>query len=165
MLRGSRPRLGVSCPNAGLRRQTASWCWGCYENYKGKANHVGHLGHRAVAPAAKTWRIEHVKKPEVGAAAATGSQGCSDERLKKKYPTLVEWMSETKWEDGSVRETSSISFTLEGGIPKLALNDRALKRTLYLTADTLEVGLEALERHLRAGTGDWRAWSAKTKTR
>jgi len=76
---------------------------------------------------------------------------------------IWEHLTATTWDDGSFRETSALSFFVEDGLVKCALNDKDLKRSLYMTGTTLEAVLEALEGQLEAGGGDWRLWHANKR--
>jgi len=76
-------------------------------------------------------------------------------------PTVCEWLTSAHYDDGELRETSTIGLFVDCGVLKLCLNDRDLCRTLYVTSDSLEGALEALEKALRGGTPDWRPWKGK----
>jgi hypothetical protein len=75
-----------------------------------------------------------------------------------KCPVLVEYLSAGAYEDGTVRQTSTITIFVEGRGVKLALNDREVRRGLYVQGDTLEDALRALERHVSSERPDWRRW-------
>jgi len=104
-----------------------------------------------------------MKKPEAQPQTPGAKAILRDPALNKKFPQLVEHLTCDEWEDGTARETSTISIFAEQGAIKLALNDRAMKRSAYLTAETLEQALHGLETGLAKGTLDWRQWGARTK--
>lgn len=85
--------------------------------------------------------------------------------LLVKCPILVEYLSAGAYEDGTVRQTSTITVFVEGRGVKLALNDRDMRRGLYVTGDTLEDALKALEKHVGLDRPDWRRWPAEEKSR
>ena len=74
----------------------------------------------------------------------------------ERYPALVEYMTLDKWEDGKPRATASLLLFMDQGRVKARFSDRALSRTLWLSAESLRVLLECLEADLEEGTGDWR---------
>ena len=75
---------------------------------------------------------------------------------KARWPQLIEYLNAAAWDDGSPRETSTLMLLIEDGWLKVCLNDRAVGRSLWQSADTLMDALDALEDHLVAGTGEWR---------
>ena len=98
-----------------------------------------------------------MKKP--ASAIPNGNVLANSEFLAKertRWPNLVEYLSQTKWDDGSARETSTLMLLVEDGMLKACINDRALGRSLWVAADELNVALDALEGHLESGQGDWR---------
>jgi len=105
-----------------------------------------------------------VKRPSVGSDGVVGSNAaCTDERFAKLYPTLLEYLTDAKWDDGKDREVSTLTISLMEGCINLALNDRALSRSLYTTAETLMEALKLLEGSLASGKSSWRSWKAKKK--
>lgn len=86
-----------------------------------------------------------------------------DDPFRRKHPRIVEMLSDDRWEDGSERELSSLSLKWQEGHVLAVLNDQDLKRSLYVAATGVPEALQALERQLEAGTGDWRKWGARTK--
>jgi hypothetical protein len=76
---------------------------------------------------------------------------------------LAAHLSDLAWDDGQVREPSAITVRAEGTRFNVALNDRDAKASLYVTADTLDEALEALEAALKRPGADWRPWKAGTK--
>lgn len=104
-----------------------------------------------------------MKKPEQASAKKQGKHETSDEAFAKKFPTLLEFLTTAEWEDGTARETSTLTVFIEDGAFKVAVNDRDLKQSIYLTGKTLQDALGAAERALGGGTADWRAWSGKKR--
>jgi hypothetical protein len=98
-----------------------------------------------------------MKKPTGGYPGKTAVP--SGELLRQersKFPRLVEYLEETKWDDGSRRETSTLMLLIEDGWLKACLNDRANGCSLWVTGDALVAVLDALEGHLERGDGEWR---------
>lgn len=107
--------------------------------------------------------IMGMKKPTAGKGKTGQAGSCPDAKLMKAYPTLVEYLVTVKWDDGSARERSTVTLFIEDGSVKLALNDRDLSRSLYVTADSLDEALGALEEALKDDSADWRAWKGRKK--
>lgn len=103
-----------------------------------------------------------MKKPTSDSPKGKG-QAAADTKFAEKFPTILEYLTDAKWEDGTDREVSSVTVFVEDGYFKLALNDKDLRRSLYVTGETLEKALLALEKGLNGQTADWRAWNARTK--
>lgn len=79
------------------------------------------------------------------------------------HPLLWEHLSSGIYDDGSSRETSTLSVFVDGGTLKAALNDRQERRSLYVTAHGLRELLDALEVKLEGSDGDWRMWKGGSK--
>jgi hypothetical protein len=99
-----------------------------------------------------------MKKPTKEQEDLAAVAGHADEGFTKKYPTLAEYMTTQAWEGGGVREPSAISLSIKDGLWQAALNDKALKQSLYSSAATLAEALKALEGALADGVGAWRPW-------
>lgn len=98
-----------------------------------------------------------MKKPDVRAELTAGAREAIASDLSKRWPTLWEYLSSAKWDDGSVRETSTLMLLVDEGRLKGCLNDRALERSCWVAADSLMGLLESLEAALESGGTDWRA--------
>lgn len=70
------------------------------------------------------------------------------------------YLCDTSWDDGSARETTTVLVFVEAGAFKVAINDRALARSAFLSADSLLGLLDAAELALREEELDWRAKKA-----
>lgn len=102
-----------------------------------------------------------MKRPEVKLAGGSAASGaCSDDVFVKKYPNILIYLTDASWEDGKDRELSQLSISVRNGAIALALNDKALKQSLYTQADTLTEALKLMEGALQDGSGEWRAWNA-----
>lgn len=82
----------------------------------------------------------------------------SDEKFLRKYPEITAYLSDTSWEDGAAREPSALSVFIEGGMFKVAMNDKDLRRSLYISGVTFEAAMASLETALGKSQADWRSW-------
>lgn len=94
-------------------------------------------------------------KPKVtDAQGGTAPVGMAD---KKKFPTLIEYLTRTSYDDGSPRQTSTVMVFIDQGHVKACLNDRDAGRAGWMSADALGSVLDELERALADDSIDWRA--------
>lgn len=101
-----------------------------------------------------------MQKPSPAQAASVSSRGFADESWLKKYPTIVEYLTTSKWDDGTARELSSIAVTCSDGSVQIALNDKDLKQSLYTTAGSFTEAMGLMEKALQAGVEGWRPWKS-----
>ena len=74
-----------------------------------------------------------MKKKEV--VNAPGSPAASVDGMSK-LPSLAEWMTATTYDDGTTRQTPTVTFWCQGGEWKANLRDRAEGLCLWLSAET-----------------------------
>ncbi len=106
---------------------------------------------------------KYLTTKEAAAPAATVSATVDAAGCLKELEALLEYMTLERWEGGGAREPATVTVFFEGGGLRLALNDRAMRRSMYVTAGTVEAGLRALDKALRSSSGDWRAWKGSAK--
>lgn len=99
--------------------------------------------------------MKRVDSPRPAPAGA----GLADAEFAYEHPRLTEFLHDLKWDDGSARESGTISVRIEDGRWNIALNDRDGRSSAYVTAGTLAEGYRMLERGIVAGTLDWRPWN------
>lgn len=80
-----------------------------------------------------------------------------DETLRGWVPHIHDHLTEQVWEDGKRRMTSTLLIFCEGGMWKARLNDRAVKISAWVSGESWEALLEAIERGLAAESLEWRA--------
>lgn len=80
-----------------------------------------------------------------------------------KHPEIMAFLTDVSYDDGTPRELSTVALFTEDGAFKVALNDKDMKRSLYVSGDSAMTALDALEAVLKRGGGDWRAWNQRTK--
>lgn len=92
-----------------------------------------------------------------GGPATTGN-GPADATA---WPTLLEYLTTTKYPDGSPRETSCVVITADASGWRGCVSDKDNQRTLWKVSETVEGLLLALEAALMADDpSDWRQSSA-----
>lgn len=103
-----------------------------------------------------------MKRPDA-AVPVTGMIGLvRDDRASKTYPRLVEFLSDTQWDDGKPRQPGSLTFFIEDGIWKACLNDRENDASLYVSGDAQAACMASLEKRLDGSVpAEWRAWKKK----
>lgn len=100
-----------------------------------------------------------MKKPSSTIAADGRPCDVPDHASLKAMPLLMEMLTTDRWDDGTPRLPSAISLFIEDGRWKAAINDKDLRASLYVTADTLVGALKALESALASPSPDWRGWN------
>ena len=73
-----------------------------------------------------------------------------------EHPTLAAMLTQTRWEDGSQRRTSTVLFFVEEGALRVCLNDREAGQSCFLTVGGVKEALEALEAGLVEDNLTWR---------
>lgn len=72
------------------------------------------------------------------------------------YPTLFEFLTSTRWEDGAGRITGTFTMSYDRGRLKCSLNDRDGGNFVFVTLSPAEVVWEQLERVLSSPSTEWR---------
>jgi len=94
----------------------------------------------------------------------TASESASGQRaaesLESPYwvglSTLMEYLTQTTWEDGTDRQTSQIKLWVDGGEHKAMLADRENGMVLFHTAGSFHDLLSEIDSQLVSGEADWR---------
>jgi len=74
----------------------------------------------------------------------------------KKMPTLVQWLTETAWDNGDAREPGSLLIFAQDLRWKGMLTDKDNGYVCFVTAEDVDGVLAALEKGLLANSLDWR---------
>lgn len=143
------------CPNRGVR----PWVWPCPECwsnvFKGR-NYRGHIGELSRSEWIERYAMPvWAKKSQAPSADAVPALSLA-ESDRKRYEALVEMMELSSWEDGTPRQTSTMTLFIDSGSLKACLNDRDGDRTAWVSADSFKGLLDALEKGLRDDSLDWR---------
>lgn len=85
--------------------------------------------------------------------------------LLASYPNVLEYMSASRYDDGALRQTSTMVLCVDQGALKACLNDRDRARSLWASGASLEDVLRDLEEDLSSGTGAWRSYAGGKKPR
>lgn len=96
-------------------------------------------------------------------AADESKQTLEDPAAQLAWPTLVEHLGETEWDDGGAREPSALTVKLRGGSWNLMLTDFNLKASAFTTASRLAEGLDLMEAALASGTLKFHRWKDSGK--
>jgi hypothetical protein len=78
------------------------------------------------------------------------------------FPAVTSMVVCESFPDGSPRATSSVTLFWHDGSLKACLNDKDADLTAWVSADTLEGLLEALEKGLQVDGLDWRKGGRRT---
>lgn len=91
------------------------------------------------------------------AADSAGSAAVTEERqFVKDFPLVWEYLTETKFADGSARATSSLNIFFQDGDCKVCLRDRDAGEVLWATAEGPLSALKVLEGMLATPDPGWR---------
>lgn len=92
------------------------------------------------------------------APKATENAGASlaDPQFAKKYPTLWLYLSQTKWDDETLRLPSGLTVFVSDGLFKGLLKENNEQLCLWVAAPSFFGVLEALEMALNCPAPDWR---------
>lgn len=83
----------------------------------------------------------------------------------KKCPELVEFLTLTRYMDGSPRAVGTVRLLVEGGRLKACFNDNDTGRYGFVALDALQGLPGALERVLAGNKVDWRRSKEQTGRR
>lgn len=137
-------------------QDSSGWCGLCYANVRGRANYKGHCGYRV--PRSRFWSYQDMaitrRSGPGGAASDTPmSQDCA---FCKAYPGLAEFISKSRWEDGTDRTLGTIMLLCEEGRAKVWVNDKDAGLSCWVSGDTVTAALRAAEKAVVGSGGDWR---------
>jgi len=132
------------------------WCSACYASRRGRE-----AGHRKLPrlsePVFNPFEESDVamKRPNAEAVQPSG-QSLKDEVFEGFYPKLLAHLSDTAWDDGKPRKTSTLLLLVENARWKAFFHDRDGKRGFWLSAESWEWLLEALEAAVDSSSTEWR---------
>lgn len=148
-------------------RQCKRWkeCPLCRAGVLGIINHTAELHKRRKELQEKGNGQMPLKKPDV-----TASDGGVPKRTREGdewvlYPTLMEYLAEDRYEDGSARRTATLLIFFDQGDWKGCLNDRDTDRVAFVTATCPTALLAVLEDKLTSSSIEWRASQGGSRKR
>lgn len=134
-----------------------SWCGLCYAGRRGRATYRGHYGagrpRRHLGDSEMSWFDRRV---EGGSAAPDGSAVVLPEKDREKFPALVEFLSLTKYSDGSSRQPGTVMLFVDAGRLKACLNCKDEGLVAFVTLEGIGDAMARLERAITDGRCDWR---------
>jgi len=134
----------------------ADSCVKCLSNLNHGTNYPGHRGFDDKYPVITYEDYIAMMKPELTGSGHAAPAEFSDHEFKREYPRLYNYFSDTKWDDGTARKTTTLLLFLEAGMVKLCLNDRATNRQAFISARTLTEALTLADEGLSQDSVDWR---------
>lgn len=112
---------------------------------------------------------QFLKRRESGSEKVSKLEGQSvseaDGAFFKKYPALSEFLDLEEWEPGQTRERGTMTLFFEQGAFKAAVNDRDSGLVAFVSKQSFQGLLEAIEKGLQTGSLDWRAQKGKVQGR
>jgi hypothetical protein len=101
-----------------------------------------------------------LKRPGGDGAGKGKGKGNVDKAFAEKYPYLWAFLSAAAWEDGTPRQTSTLTLFADGGVWSAAFTDRDTDQTCWGSALTLDDLLAGLEGRVQEA-GSWRKRKGK----
>lgn len=100
--------------------------------------------------------MKFLRKPTEEGVNLAAPKGQEDATLFSGMEALYEYLTCAEWEDGSLRESSTLLCFVEDGRWKVCLNDRAASRSCWASGDSLLGALASLDAALASGAPEWR---------
>jgi len=97
-----------------------------------------------------------VRRPNPGEMFRKKELPFDDLDFRTKYGNIHSYLTETAYDGGQTRVTSTLLIFVEEGCLKLCINDRDNNRSCFVSAPTLSALLAALEDGLAQETLEWR---------
>jgi hypothetical protein len=132
------------------------WCWQSRENHTGRGSHPNHAFYTPRSASLAEQRCMAMKRPDAAARIAGSPSVTSDEESSLLFPSLWSYLTETVWEDGKARQVATLTVFCEDGLVKICLSDRALERSGWVSAGSLNEALSSLEAKLTSDCFEWR---------
>jgi len=148
-------------------RQCKRWalCPLCTSGVTGITNHQAELNRIYFELRSRSNDEMGIKRPDpvAGDARAVGLGKSTDDWIL--YPTLMEYLTASSYEDGSARRPATLTVFCDQGQVKASVNDRDLDRVAFCTAETIEGLLVLLEDKLKTSSIEWRPSQGKPQRR
>ncbi len=132
-------------------------CYYCLEGVRQRRYYPGHRGYRDGIKTSP-WRASIMqRRRERDQESGKQQLAALGFAFSQEFPSLFEHLSDTTFDDGSERETSTVLLFVDGGQWKACLHDRQEGLSLWVSGATYGDVMSALEADLAAGGGSWRS--------
>lgn len=132
-------------------------CW-VLPQWERVANHV--IRHPSCLRSdIEKWRrliMKFVKKAKLVRDELASAGMPQDDQFSSDCPAIWEYLTATKHEDDSTRETTTFLLFFDGGSLKCFINDRDNERTACVSSNTMLDLLLSIEDRLATNTAEWR---------
>lgn len=98
-----------------------------------------------------------LRQPPVGSQLRRTGTPWSDPEFVSSYPTLFAYMTQETWEDGTPRQTATLTLYVDGSALTVIINDRHNVRSAFVNEASLFSALLKIEAGLVDNTLEWRA--------
>lgn len=142
-------------------------CGLCYANVRGRGNYRGHRGYREPRRVLPPQGVFMVRRRDPAANGSAGAGPDPFDAVGANHPTLISFLIDAKYDDGSPRQTGTLTISFDLGTFRGRLNDREAGEIAFVSSDGLAGLLEAAEVGLRDDRLDWRRdqWAKGQKKR
>ncbi len=147
-------------------KSRVSGCILCYSGVKGRASYPGHRGYRKPRTPSRWEGYMALRRMENECRANGATSALLDDAFRKPYPTLVSYLEDLTFDDGTERTRSTLLVFIEDGMVKLCLSDKHYERTTWVAGLGFKTALAALEKGLESGQCEWRKmtpWKGRGK--
>ncbi len=96
------------------------------------------------------------RDPSSSNGPGTPAAACTSSSDLAMFPTLIEFLFSTRWEDGTSRLPGTLLIFMDGGRLKACLSDRDQGLVAFVTGGSTSELLSASERLLDDEGADWR---------
>lgn len=132
------------------------WCGLCYTNRTGRTNAKGHSGYRVSRPFVEGDPLGVVKRRTNVTLPGSEAGPCGVDEWLMAMPSLAEFLTSTKYEDGAPRQCPTITVFYDHPLIKVCLNDRDQGVSCWVSSAGLQGAFLALERGLEGDCLEWR---------
>lgn len=141
----------------------SEWCPLCYSGVKGRRTYPGHLGYRRKCKQIFGSQIVGISRRDASKVLNGERMSIEPCSVMTRYESLWEFISATEFEDGSKRQTPSLTIFQDQGLLKACLNDKEQGLVAFCSGTSLTALLEALDEGLAQDSLDWRKASPPRK--
>lgn len=107
--------------------------------------------------------LDEMKRYNAAEQKKGGKWSPSKDSFLVKRPHLDAMLTDAFWDDGSQRDTCSLTVRIGTGSAMLSLNDQENEQSITTNGESVEDALDRLEAYLSVGNPTWRAWKNKKR--